>query len=386
MAKACSSSSRRRSPMLRSSTFGCRRAIATRASSPPSGSASCTRRWACSSSLSTSRRPTRFGCSTVPGGGCGYLLKDRVLDAGQLVGALERVAAGETVVDPELVAQLLERRRERDPLADLTPREREILGLMAEGLTDRGIARAALADPQDGRDSRAAHPAQARPPAGRRLQPPRAGRPHPTAGVRATGSRARSAPRAARSRRCASPASPVAWPRRPTRGSASSHPAGRRRSGRRRSGSPRALRRGRRAPRAPRRCRARSRNRPACARSITAWPGGAIKPFALQPLDPRLVRPRPGAPPLPRREVEESDPLVERVRGAVDPAVAERLLDSLVVGRGGGVRALPRHREPDPGMLLVVRGEPRAPGGSVGDLDDLAAVGMRARHRGIMAG
>jgi DNA-binding NarL/FixJ family response regulator len=75
-----------------------------------------------------------------PVGGCGYLLKDRVLDAGQLVGALERVTAGETVVDPELVAQLLERRRERDPLADLTPREREILGLMAEGLTDRGIA------------------------------------------------------------------------------------------------------------------------------------------------------------------------------------------------------------------------------------------------------
>jgi DNA-binding NarL/FixJ family response regulator len=75
-----------------------------------------------------------------PGGGCGYLLKDRVLDAGQLVGALERVTAGETVVDPELVAQLLERRRERDPLEDLTPREREILGLMAEGLTDRGIA------------------------------------------------------------------------------------------------------------------------------------------------------------------------------------------------------------------------------------------------------
>ena len=53
---------------------------------------------------------------------------------------MPRVTAGETVVDPELVAQLLERRRERDPLADLTPREREILGLMAEGLTDRGIA------------------------------------------------------------------------------------------------------------------------------------------------------------------------------------------------------------------------------------------------------
>jgi DNA-binding NarL/FixJ family response regulator len=73
-------------------------------------------------------------------GGCGYLLKDRVLDAGQLIDALERVTAGETVVDPELVTQVLERPREPDPLKELTPREREILGLMAEGLTDRGIA------------------------------------------------------------------------------------------------------------------------------------------------------------------------------------------------------------------------------------------------------
>jgi DNA-binding NarL/FixJ family response regulator len=73
-------------------------------------------------------------------GGCGYLLKDRVLDAGQLVDAVRRVASGETVVEPELVAQLLDRPRERHALDGLTPREREILGLMAEGLTDRGIA------------------------------------------------------------------------------------------------------------------------------------------------------------------------------------------------------------------------------------------------------
>ena len=73
-------------------------------------------------------------------GGCGYLLKDRVLDARQLVDALQRVVSGETVVEPELVAQLLDRPRERDALEGLTPREREILGLMAEGLTDRGIA------------------------------------------------------------------------------------------------------------------------------------------------------------------------------------------------------------------------------------------------------
>ena len=85
---------------------------------------------------------TSYALRLVDGspGGCGYLLKDRVLDAAQLVDALERVAAGETVIDPELVAQLLARKRERDPLEGLTPREREILGLMAEGLTDRGIA------------------------------------------------------------------------------------------------------------------------------------------------------------------------------------------------------------------------------------------------------
>src|SRR5262249_57761101 len=69
----------------------------------------------------------------------GYLLKERVLDVEQLVAALERVAAGETVVDPALAAQLLDRAREASPLDQLTPREREVLGLIAEGLTDRGI-------------------------------------------------------------------------------------------------------------------------------------------------------------------------------------------------------------------------------------------------------
>jgi DNA-binding NarL/FixJ family response regulator len=63
-----------------------------------------------------------------------------VLDLGEFVGALERIAAGETVVEPALVAQLVERRREDDPLAQLTEREREVLALMAEGLTDRGIS------------------------------------------------------------------------------------------------------------------------------------------------------------------------------------------------------------------------------------------------------
>jgi DNA-binding NarL/FixJ family response regulator len=70
----------------------------------------------------------------------GYLLKERVLDIDDLVVALERIAAGETVVDPALVSQLLDRPHRPSPLDGLTPREREVLSLMAEGLTDRGIA------------------------------------------------------------------------------------------------------------------------------------------------------------------------------------------------------------------------------------------------------
>jgi DNA-binding NarL/FixJ family response regulator len=70
----------------------------------------------------------------------GYLLKDRILDRSQLTDAIERVVADGVVVDPSLVAQLLDRRRRADPLDELTPREREVLDLMAQGLTDRGIA------------------------------------------------------------------------------------------------------------------------------------------------------------------------------------------------------------------------------------------------------
>jgi DNA-binding NarL/FixJ family response regulator len=70
---------------------------------------------------------------------CGYLLKDRVLDVSQLTDAIRRVDAGGVVVDPELVARLVGRSRTSSPLDDLTPRERDVLGLMAEGLTDRGI-------------------------------------------------------------------------------------------------------------------------------------------------------------------------------------------------------------------------------------------------------
>jgi DNA-binding NarL/FixJ family response regulator len=72
-------------------------------------------------------------------GGIGYLLKDRVGDVEEFIDALVRVANGATVVDPEVVRQLLSRRR--DPLARLTPREREVLALMAEGRSNAAIGR-----------------------------------------------------------------------------------------------------------------------------------------------------------------------------------------------------------------------------------------------------
>ena len=74
-------------------------------------------------------------------GGVGYLLKDRVGDVGEFVDALSRVAQGGTALDPEVVTQLLRASRQTDRLGQLTPRERDVLALMAEGKSNRAIAK-----------------------------------------------------------------------------------------------------------------------------------------------------------------------------------------------------------------------------------------------------
>jgi DNA-binding NarL/FixJ family response regulator len=70
----------------------------------------------------------------------GYLLKDRVQDIAVVVDALRRIADGETVIDPTIVSRLLGRRRREDPVERLTEREREVLGLIAEGMSNKAIA------------------------------------------------------------------------------------------------------------------------------------------------------------------------------------------------------------------------------------------------------
>jgi len=72
--------------------------------------------------------------------GVGYLLKDRVADVSEFLDAVERVARGGTALDPEVIAQVMARRRREDPLAPLTPRERDVLACMAEGRSNTAIA------------------------------------------------------------------------------------------------------------------------------------------------------------------------------------------------------------------------------------------------------
>jgi DNA-binding NarL/FixJ family response regulator len=84
---------------------------------------------------------TTHAVTLVALGGFGYLLKDRVLDVGEFLAAAQRVAEGGSALDPHVVASLVSGRGEDDPLGDLTEREREVLELMAEGLTNTGIAK-----------------------------------------------------------------------------------------------------------------------------------------------------------------------------------------------------------------------------------------------------
>jgi DNA-binding NarL/FixJ family response regulator len=80
--------------------------------------------------------------------GFGYLLKDRVLEIDDFLDAVRRVGRGGTAIDPEVIAQLFGRRRVQDPLEELTPREREVLTLMAEGRSNRGICEKLVLSPK----------------------------------------------------------------------------------------------------------------------------------------------------------------------------------------------------------------------------------------------
>ncbi|SJM45963.1 two-component system response regulator [Actinomycetales bacterium JB111] len=79
--------------------------------------------------------------------GLGYLLKDRVADVDDFLADVQKVAAGGTVLDPEVVQQILVRTRRSQPLFDLTPREKQVLGLMAEGRSNAAIAAALKVSP-----------------------------------------------------------------------------------------------------------------------------------------------------------------------------------------------------------------------------------------------
>ena len=85
----------------------------------------------------------RYATELIGGGaeGVGYLLKERVADVREFIDTVRRIASGGTVIDPEVIGQLLGRRRGGDRLETLTPREREVLGLMAEGLSNAAVAR-----------------------------------------------------------------------------------------------------------------------------------------------------------------------------------------------------------------------------------------------------
>ena len=122
------------------STSGCRPRTPTRDWSPPPGSGPTSR--ASGVLVLSSYVEPAYAMRLIEEHpeGAGYLLKERVSDVAVLVDALHRVADGECVVDPTIVARLVGRRRRADPLDVLTDREREVLGLLAEGLSNSAVA------------------------------------------------------------------------------------------------------------------------------------------------------------------------------------------------------------------------------------------------------
>jgi DNA-binding NarL/FixJ family response regulator len=115
-------------------------------------------------------------------GGVGYLLKDRVSNVGQFIDAVRRVAAGGTAMDPEVVSALLSRRTADEPLATLTPREREVLALMAEA-HEQCHRRADVRDREGDQQTQREHLRQARARSVGGRQPPGTGRAGLSAGV-----------------------------------------------------------------------------------------------------------------------------------------------------------------------------------------------------------
>ena len=114
--------------------------------------------------------------------GVGYLLKDRVADVGEFAAAVRRVAEGGSALDPAVVGQLVGRRRRDDPLDALTPREREVLELMAEGRSNQAIAERMFVTLRAVEKHVTSIFTKLRLPAERRRPPPRARRARPTAG------------------------------------------------------------------------------------------------------------------------------------------------------------------------------------------------------------
>ena len=104
-------------------------------------------------------------------GAVGYLLKDRVSDLASFANDVRRIGNGDCVIDPELVARLVAKKRERDPLGELTDRERAVLALMARGLSNKCLIDRTVSQRQDRRGPRSEHLHQARPSSGGHRSP-----------------------------------------------------------------------------------------------------------------------------------------------------------------------------------------------------------------------